>query len=210
MARRHDLPDSLPLFVLPGALMLPRTRLPLQVFEPRYLQMLDDTLKTDHRMIGIIQPAGDDLAPIGCAGRVVAFSENDDGRYMVSLKAVSRFQLTDATQGFTPYLKGGADWSDYARDRSSKPEDVDFDRDAFLGRLVRFMEARDLATDLDNARQADAETLINALSMLLPLAPEEKQALLEAQTLEDRLAMLDGLIEYALRQTGADHEERLQ
>src|SRR5690554_1202406 len=106
MSLRFDLPQRLPLFPLPGAVLMPRTRLPLHIFEPRYLQMLEDSLKTDHRMIGMIQPEGEALCSIGSAGRVVAFSEGDDGRMMVSLKAVSRFRLRDVEEGFAPYLRG--------------------------------------------------------------------------------------------------------
>ena len=106
MTRRNfDLPETLPLFVLPGAVLMPRSRLPLNIFEPRYLQMVDDVLRTPHRLIGMIQPlddTGNTLAHVGSAGRIVGFSEQDDGRYMISLGQVSRFRLTEAEQGFAP------------------------------------------------------------------------------------------------------------
>lgn len=208
MVRRFDLPDSLPLFPLPGALLLPRAVLPLQIFEPRYLQMLEDVLKTDHRLIGMIQPAGDDLAPVGCAGRVAAFSETEDGRYMISLRAISRFDLIEAEQGFAPYIKGRVDWSDWGADRGGEETDPAFARGPFLERLQRFMAQQELATDMDIAAKADTEMLINSLSMLLPFEPEEKQALLEARTLAERRELLEGLMEYALHSNG--QEERLQ
>lgn len=209
MGRRFDLPEWVPLFPLPGVLLLPRSRLPLQIFEPRYLQMLEDVLKTGDRLIGMIQPSGeDDLAPIGCAGRVVEFSEADDGRYMIALRGVSRFRLTEAEQGFAPYLKGRTDWSDYPQDTGGAETDPGFDRDALIDRLRRYMESRDMDADWASMAEAPDEALVNALAMGLPFDPGEKQALLEAETLPDRRRLLTGLIEFALHDHG--QEERLQ
>ncbi|MCQ0969461.1 LON peptidase substrate-binding domain-containing protein (plasmid) [Paracoccus sp. TK19116] len=211
---RFDLPDRIALFPLPGALLLPRSRLPLQIFEPRYLQMLNDVLKTEHRLIGMVQPIdakegeAQALAPIGGAGRVVAFTETDDGRMMISLQAISRFRLTEVEEGFAPYLQGRVEWQDFARDLKGPESDEDFDRGPFLEKLERFMEPRELTTDWDAAADAEDEMLINALSMLLPFDPPEKQALLEAVTLTKRREMLEGLIDYAL--LSEDSEERLQ
>ena len=116
MPRGPDLPDTIPLFPLPGAVLMPRAKLPLQIFEPRYLQMVEDVLKTPSRLIGMIQPAEgglDSLAAVGCAGRITAFSELDDGRLMISLKARSRFRLAEVQPGFTPYLRGQVSWAGY-------------------------------------------------------------------------------------------------
>ena len=202
------LPDTVPLFPLPGAVLMPRTRLPLHIFEPRYLQMLDDALRSGERLIGMIQPIGDGLAAIGTAGRISMFSENDDGRMMISLRAISRFRLVEVIEGFTPYLRGRVDWAPYRADlRAAVPDDPDFDRRGFMERLGRYMTAQDLSTDWNAAEEAGDELLINSLSMLLPLGVEEKQALLEAETLPERWQMLDGLMEYALH--GGDHEEVL-
>ncbi|MDF3854683.1 LON peptidase substrate-binding domain-containing protein [Paracoccus sp. P2] len=212
MSRGIDLPETLPLFPLPGAVLMPRTRLPLQIFEPRYLQMVEDVLKTPSRLIGMIQPAEgglDSLASVGCAGRIVAFSELDDGRLMISLRARSRFRLNEVRPGFTPYLRGQVDWSGYEGDLAAQPEeDPRFDRKGFMARLGRYMEQRGLSTDWDAAEASEAETLVNSLSMLLPFAPEEKQALLEAPALADRRELLEGLLEYALH--GGDNEETIQ
>lgn len=212
MSRGIDLPEVIALFPLPGAVLMPRTRLPLQIFEPRYLQMVEDVLKSPSRLIGMIQPAAaglEALAQVGCAGRIVAFSELDDGRLMISLKAISRFRLIELRPGFTPYLRGQADWSDHASDLSPEPEgDTGFDRAGFMARLGRYMEQRGLSTDWDSAEATDDETLVNSMSMLLPLAPEEKQALLECRTLGARRALLEGLLEYALH--GGDNEETIQ
>lgn len=209
MAGQPDLPASLPLFPLPGAVLLPRARLPLHIFEPRYLQLLEDALKSGHRMIGMIQPIGGSLASVGTAGRIAAFQETDDGRMLISLRAVSRFRLVETQEGFAPYLRGRVAWEGFAADRkATAEEDPDFDREPFLRRLRRYMAARELSTDLQAAGEADDEMLVNALAMLLPLDPEEKQALLEAPTLAERRAMLDGLLEYALH--GGMGEDPLQ
>ena len=171
--------------------------------------MLDDTLKTPDRLIGMIQPIGEGLASIGTAGRISMFSENDDGRMMISLRAVSRFRLVEALDGFTPYLRGKVDWAGYGADRrGAVPDDPEFNRPAFMERLGRYMTAQDLSTDWNAAEEAGDELLINSLSMLLPLGVEEKQALLEAETLPERRQMLDGLMEYALH-GGDDDEEML-
>ena len=199
------LPGVVPLFPLPGAVLLPRTRLPLHIFEPRYLQMMEDVLRSGERLIGMIQPIGEGLAAVGTAGRVTMFSEDDDGRMMISLRAVSRFRLDEVIEGFTPYLRGRVDWSGYAADRrTAEPDDPGFDRPSFMERLGRYMATHNLSTDWNAAEEAGNELLINSLSMLLPLGVEEKQALIEAPTLAERRAILDGLMEYALH--GGDDE----
>lgn len=208
MRPHFDLPGRIALFPLEGAVLLPRTRLPLHVFEPRYLQMLEDVLKTEHRLIGIIQPEGDGLAAIGTAGRVIAFSEGDDGRMMISLKAVSRFRLIATEEGFAPYIQGSIDWAPFGRDLTGSERDPGLDRDALFACLHRYMEAHDLSTDWEAAARAGDETLVNSLSMMLPFSPGDKQALLESPTLSDRRELLQGLIEFALH--GGDEEDRLQ
>lgn len=197
-----DLPDTLPLFVLPGAVLMPRTRLPLNIFEPRYLQMVEDALRTPHRLIGLIQPldeGGEMLAHVGSAGRIVGFAEQDDGRYMISLGQVSRFRLMDAEEGFHPYPTGRADWTGFEADGGEGEEDPDWDRDAFLGLIRRYMDVHSLSTDWDEAGDAGAELLVNSLAMALPLEVQDKQALLEAETLPERRVLLEGLLEYGLR-----------
>ncbi len=212
MFQSADLPETIPVFPLPGALLLPRSRLPLHIFEPRYLAMLDDTLKTSHRLIGMIQPFDDNgsdrLHKIGCAGRVTAFSETEDGRYMITLGGVSRFRVLSEVEGFTPYRRCNVSWDGFSRDLGPAEKDRQFDRDAFLDVLGRFFEDRALKTDWDSLREAEDELLINSLSMLCPFEPEDKQALLEAPSLETRRETLVTLIEFALR--GGTAEERMQ
>lgn len=208
MTLRFDLPDRIALFPLPGAVLMPRARIPLHIFEPRYLQMIEDTLKTDHRVIGMVQPEADGLSTIGCAGRIVSFNENDDGRMMISLGAVSRFRLLDVQDSFAPYLQAQVDWSSFARDRGQPEHDPAMDRKVLFDLLARYMESHNLSTDWDAAAQTEDELLINSLSMMLPLSPGDKQALLESPTLVDRRELLVGLIEFALH--GGEPEERLQ
>jgi uncharacterized protein len=214
MFNAADLPDILPIFPLPGALLLPRARLPLHIFEPRYLAMLDDTMKSGHRLIGMIQPCGTPSAReprlhgIGCAGRLTGFSETEDGRYMITLSGISRFRLLREVAGFTPYRKAEVDWSGFERDLGTTERDPGFDRPAFLNLLSRFFAARNLSTDWDSLKEAEDELLINSLSMLCPFEPEDKQALLEAPSLPTRRETLVTLIEYALR--GGNGEEMMQ
>lgn len=212
--KNGDLPDTLPLFPLPGALLLPRARLPLQVFEPRYLQMLEDSLKTRHRLIGMIQPRGGaqagQLNAVGCAGRLTSFLETDDGRYMVTLTGISRFRLLREITGFTPYRRAEVDWADFTPDLRRAEPDEGFQRGPFLALLSRYFAAVGLSTDWDTLKDADDELLIDSLAQLLPLTPEDKQALLEAPTQRARRETLETLIEFALRSGGGGEGEVLQ
>ena len=205
MVKFTDLPDVIPVFPLPGALLLPRARLPLHLFEPRYLAMLDDVLKSEHRLIGMIQPHGEDrLHTIGCAGRVTAMSETEDGRYMITLSGVCRFRARNEVEGFTPYRRFEVDWAGFERDSGPEEQDAELDRARLMTLLDRFFEERDLSTDWDGIKEADPELLINSLSMLCPFEPEERQALLEAPTLQTRRETLITLIEYALHAGGSE------
>ena len=216
MAKITDLPDTVPLFPLPGALLLPRGRLPLHIFEPRYLAMLDDCMKTRERLIGMIQPRavpggeGNRLHAIGCAGRLTAFSETEDGRYMITLTGISRFRLLSEVEGFAPYRRARVSWDGFARDRGAAETDPGLDRAAFLDLLGRYFAAVELSTDWSSLRGAEDELLINALSMLCPFAPEERQALLEAPSLTTRRETLVTLMEFVLHGKGGKTGEALQ
>jgi len=205
MMKHADLPDIIPIFPLPGALLLPRSRLPLHLFEPRYLAMLDDALKTPHRLIGMVQPnpvpgrEGPGLYTIGCVGRVTQFSETEDGRYMITLTGLSRFRVQAEVEGFTPYRRAQVSWDGFERDMGPADTDHCFDRPAFLKLLGKYFRSRDLQTDWESLQEADDELLVNSLSMLLGFEPEDKQALLEAPSLSTRRETLVTLIEYALR-----------
>lgn len=213
MTTSKDLPDIVPVFPLPGALLLPRSRMPLHLFEPRYLAMMDDVLKTPSRLIGMVQPydaPGEDgkLHRIGCAGRVTAFSETEDGRYMVTLSGMSRFRMIEEVEGFTPYRRCKVNWQGFERDLGPVEKDESFDRAVFMDALGRYLVDQGLSTDWESLGEAEDELLINSLSMLCPFEPEDKQALLEAPSLTTRRETLMTLIEYALR--GGSGEEVMQ
>ena len=210
------LPEAIPLFPLPGALLLPRARLPLHIFEPRYLAMLDDCLKTKERLIGMVQPrevpdgAARKLHTIGCAGRLTGFSETDDGRYMITLSGASRFRIVREVTGFTPYIRAEVEWAGFERDLGKAERDKGFERDRFLDLLAKFFSARSLSTDWESLKEAEDELLINSLSMLCPFEVEDKQALLEAPSLTTRRETLVTLIEFALRGGGSESGEMVQ
>jgi Lon protease-like protein len=214
MSRRADLPERVALFPLPGALLLPRSRLPLHIFEPRYLAMLDDALKTPERMIGMIQPAdsaGERLHTIGCAGRITSFTETEDHRYMVTLTGVSRFRVGAVEEGFQPYLSARVSWEGFARDQGGAERDPGFSREPFLDLLARYLDVAELRTDWDSLKDAEDELLINSLAMLLPFDTEDKQALLEAPSLSTRRETLVALMEFALAsQGGSGTEDKMQ
>lgn len=208
MLLARDLPETLPLFPLEGALLLPRGRLPLQIFEPRYLAMIEDCLKTDDRMVGLIRPdktGSVDVNSIGCAGRIVGFSETDDGRYMITLNGVSRFRAEDIREGFKPYILSAPSWDNFSRDLGEAEHDEGFPREVFLPMLRKYFNMQDLETDWDSLADAADELLINSLSMLCPFDPNEKQLLLEAKSLQNRREILQVLIEMALH-SGSNKE----
>lgn len=214
MMNTADLPETLAVFPLPGAILLPRARLPLHIFEPRYLAMIEDALKSDRRMIGMIQPRSGSgavpaLAAVGCAGRITSFSETEDGRYMITLTGISRFRIAEEITGFNPYRRCKVLWQDFAGDLRGAESDADFAREAFLDKLGRFFRQRNLGVDWSSLKEAEDELLINALAMLCPFAPEEKQALLEAASLAERRRVMDTLISFAMK-GGTPSDEVLQ
>jgi uncharacterized protein len=195
-----DLPRSLPLFPLTGVVLLPRGALPLNIFEPRYLEMVDDAL-AGQRLIGIIQPVENEetvlkpkLSHVGCAGRIVAYRETDDNRYLLTLSGVCRFRLDGEVDAATAYRKGIADFAPYAGDLAGVEEN-EFNRERLMTALKIYLSSRDLKADWKSVMSAPSEALVNALSMMCPFDPAEKQALLEAPTLEDRVSTLVALLE---------------
>jgi len=210
-----NLPQTIPVFPLPNVFLLPRARLPLNIFEPRYLAMLDDTLKSEHRLIGLVQPrmtptdtGESQLHQIGCAGRVTSFTETTDGRYKITLSGISRFRIVAQNSGHTPYIRADVDWDSFHRDLGAVEVDEKFERSDFLDLLNKFFQKSELATNWDNLKATDEELLINSLAMMCPFKSEEKQALLEAPTLRTRRETLVTLMEFALRQ--GDEGEQVQ
>ncbi len=206
----EQLPDTLPIFPLSGVLLMPGGRLPLNIFEPRYLSMIFDSL-AGHRMIGMVQPvqaggfAGDGVASddgppkvhhVGCAGRIVSFNETDDGRLMLVLAGVSRFEISrelEPAQG--GYRRVSALFGPYRRDLDVADELVAIDRERLMTALAAFFKARNLSTDWDAVKKAADGNLVSSLSMVLPFGPAEKQALLEATDTDARAKLLIAFLE---------------
>jgi len=191
-----EMPASIPLFPLEGALLLPRRPIQLTVFEPRYLAMLDDALSGE-RLVGIIQPAGPEstpaapeLFPLGCAGRIVQYAEIGDGRCFLTLMGVARFRLVEEMQYATPYRVAHVDYAPFAEDFKQGAGEDAVDRDMLLATLRRFAEVNDVKVVWSDIKKASNEALVNGLSMMSPCGPREKQALLEAPDLKSRAEML--------------------
>ncbi len=194
------LPASFPIFPLAKALLLPRGQLPLNIFEPRYLAMIDDVMRAD-RIIGMIQPNPDvalGLFPVGCAGRITQLAETGDGRYLVTLTGIARFRIVEEINAITPYRQALADFSPFAVDFSPRAGEDLVDRDGLLRTLRSFAELNDLQLDWDSIHEAPNEALVNALSMMSPFGPKEKQALLEAKDLKGRADVLVAMTEFEL------------
>jgi uncharacterized protein len=208
--RTSDLPAEIAVFPLRGAILLPRARLPLNVFEPRYLAMLDDVV-SGTRVLGIIQPGetghGTPESPegsslllkrIGCAGRVTAYQELDDGRLMISLTGVCRFETVTEISNSQPFRTFSVDYTPFANDLKRGEGEQSVDRQNLLRVLKSYLDANRLDADWDAISNAPTEMLINSLSVISPFGPEEKQALLEARDLKTRAEVLATLAEMEL------------
>jgi Lon protease-like protein len=200
--KASDLPQVIPVFPLDGALLLPGGQLPLNVFEPRYLNMLDDAMAGD-RIIGMVQtlPGGDAARPslvtVGCAGRVTSFSETPDGRYLVTLTGLCRFKIRDELPVRSPYRQVRALFGDFEEDLDDGEAELPVkERETFLLALRHYLDHRGLDIDWASAESAPTAALVNSLAMALPFEPTEKQALLETQTVSDRCAALVALLEF--------------
>lgn len=204
-----DLPATLPLFPLRGAILLPRASLTLNVFEPRYLALVDYALAND-RIIGVIQPAADTgsaesppgkafpIRKVGCAGRITAFNETEDGPLVVTLGGIARFRLGNEVSSDAPFRLFDAAFDPYADDFIDDLGEDDVDRVRLLATLRRYLEANGLNADWERINAAANEQLINTLSILSPYGAEEKQALLEAGSLRERADALVALAEMEL------------
>ena len=201
MSEPRSLPDIIPIFPLTGVLLLPRGRLPLNIFEPRYLAMTRDALGGE-RLIGMIQPsdpreAGMNPAvyPVGCAGRITNFSETDDGRYLITLTGVSRFRIREELPLLSGYRRVVPDWGAFAADL--EPAASHFDRERLVRELKTYFGQRQIEADWSLIEKTPGEHLVSSIAMLCPFAPSEKQALLEAADLNARAELLTALVEMA-------------
>ncbi|WP_347269081.1 LON peptidase substrate-binding domain-containing protein [Paracoccus sp. (in: a-proteobacteria)] len=212
-----DCPAAIPLFPLGGALLLPRGQMPLNIFEPRYLAMIDDALKAE-RVIGIIQPEPETgrqpevppLLKVGCLGRITQLAETGDGRYIITLTGISRFRLVDELPAATPYRQGRVSYDEFAADFVARTGEDAVDRKGLIKALRDFAKANDLKIDWKGVNEAPNEALVNALSMMCPFGPREKQALLEAPTLKERAEVLVAITEIELARGGGDPDTTLQ
>lgn len=203
-----QLPETLAVFPLAGALILPRGQLPLNIFEPRYIRMVDDALKS-HRLIGMIQPddrakTGGGSAPlhrVGCAGRITQFAETGDGRYLMTLTGVARFRVVAELTAMTPYRQCRVSFDEFMGDLQATDE-ADVDRTSVLRTLKLFAESNKLKLDWNEIDRAPNEALVNALAMMSPFGPSEKQALLEAADLKSRAEVLVAITEIELARGG--------
>ncbi len=203
----EDLPNVIAVFPLPGALLLPRVQMPLNIFEPRYLAMIDDALRSGTRVIGMIQPdpahPGQDenkpqLFHIGCVGRISQLAESGDGRYLIQLTGVARFRIEEELALGTPYRQCRVSYQPFIDDFTARKGEDEVDRKAVLRTLADFLKANNLKADWGGIENAPNEALVNALAMMSPYGPPEKQALLEAPDLKTRAEILVAVTEIEL------------
>jgi Lon protease-like protein len=214
-----DLPEVIPVFPLPGALLLPRGQMPLNIFEPRYLAMIDDSMRDGHRLIGMIQPdpahPGTEQKPglfkVGCVGRITQLAETGDGRYLIQLTGVARFRIDEELSVATLYRQCRVTYQPFTDDFVARKGEEEVDRKAVLGALQAFLKANNLKTDWQGVESAPNEALVNALAMMSPYGTPEKQALLEAPTLKARAEILIAVTEMELaKRTAGGGETPLQ
>jgi uncharacterized protein len=212
-----ELPPVIPVFPLAGALLLPRGQMPLNIFEPRYLAMVDDALADRHRLIGMIQPdtahPGPDDRPnlykIGCVGRITQLAESGDGRYLLELTGVARFRIEDEPVVLTPYRQCRVTYQPFADDFIARKGEEAVNREELLKTLSDFLKANKLKADWEGIEKAPNEALVNALAMMSPYGSAEKQALLEAPDLKTRAEILVAVTEMELAKS-TDGETKLQ
>jgi len=212
-----DLPDAIPVFPLAGALLLPRGQMPLNIFEPRYVAMVDDAL-AGSRLIGMIQPdpaqRKSDVNPklyrIGCVGRITQFGETGDGRYLIELTGIARFTIAEELTVTTPYRQCRIDCAPFADDFVARKGEDAVDRKALLSALASFLKANDLKADWDGIENAPNEALVNALAMMSPYGAAEKQAMLEAPDLKTRAEILVAVTQIELAKAQTEGEPPLQ
>jgi Lon protease-like protein len=214
-----ELPQIIPVFPLPGALLLPRGQMPLNIFEPRYLAMIEDALRSPHRLIGMIQPdpahPGPDqtkpnLFRVGCVGRITQFAESGDGRYLIQLTGIVRFRLEQELPVSTLYRQCRATYRPFGDDFIARKGEEKVDRKALLRALTAFLKANDLKADWEGIQNAPNEALVNALAMMSPYDVAEKQALLEAPDLKTRAEILIAVTEMDLAKKRTSGDTGLQ
>ncbi len=213
-----DVADVIPIFPLPGALLLPRGQMPLNIFEPRYLAMIDDAMRSGHRLIGMIQPdtahPGSEQKPnlfkVGCVGRITQIAETGDGRYLIQLTGIARFRIEEELSVATPYRQCRVAYAPFADDFVARKGEDEVDRESLLQALSEFLKANNLKADWEGIEDAPNEALVNALAMMSPYGAAEKQALLEAPDLKTRAEILVAMTEIELAKNATGGETPLQ
>lgn len=213
-----DLPEVIPVFPLPGALLLPRGQMPLNIFEQRYLAMVDDAFRDGHRLIGMIQPdvshSPDENRPklfqVGCVGRITQLAESGDGRYILELTGISRFKVVEEKTVLTQYRQCKVDYFPYLDDFTARKGEEAVDREALLKALAEFLDANNLKVDWEGIENAPNEALVNALAMMSPYGAPEKQAMLEAPDLKTRAEILIAVTEMDLAKKRTSSDTGLQ
>ena len=203
------LPAILPIFPLTGVLLLPRGRLPLNIFEPRYLAMTRDALAGE-RLIGMVQPSNPagsgsnpPVYPTGCAGRITSFAETEDGRFLITLTGTSRFRIREELPLLEGYRRVVPEWREFARDLENEDE-AGFDRDRLLRGLRAYFRQHQISADWDAVTAVPGERLVTSIAMICPFEPSEKQALLEAPDLDERARLLTTIVEMAVLNRPSD------
>ncbi len=204
-----NLPTQIPIFPLPNALLLPGGQLPLNIFEPRYLAMVDDALGHPDRLIGMVQPMEEQnsLFGIGCAGRIGYFQETDGGRYMIALSGVCRFRLGGHEKTEPGYRLADVSWDEFAADLQGPLEGI-ADRDRMFTIMRRYFAARGFDADWDQIERSEDEQILNTLAMVCPFEVAEKQALLEADGMARRADLLIAMMEMALHEDDGGNDAR--
>lgn len=210
LTQPEDLPDTLPIFPLAGVLLLPGGRLPLNIFEPRYIAMIEEAL-AHGRFVGMVQPTDHTLPDgrpqvfqVGCAGRIHSLNETEDGRYLISLLGVCRFRVQEELQGNKGFRMVRADWSDYLNDLRG-PQPALIDREKLMAHMRCYFKLQGVHGDWDMIEKSPDCRLLTSLAMICPFSPSEKQALLEAKTVEERCQLLMTLMDMAMH--GEDDED---
>lgn len=204
MPRFEDLPtNDVPVFPLPGAIVLPGCDLHLNIFEPRYINMVNDTL-SEHRLIAMVQPDSPDgvedigaanIFKTGCAGRITSYQETNDGRIMIVLTGVCRLKFTDDSLHSNGYRTVTPDWSSYRNDMASAPDTVDVE--SLMAAIEKYLGDNDMQTNIDSLQKLPPENLVNTLAMHMPFDPIDKQGLVEAESIDARAKLLIALCEFS-------------
>lgn len=204
-----DLPAEIPIFPLPSAVLLPGGQLPLNIFEPRYLAMIEAALATPDRLIGMVQPSdeGGPLFDVGCAGRISSFQETDDERFLVVLTGVCRFKLLHHDDTDAGFRRAAIDWQPFVHDLNRAGQVIE-DRDTLLEVMRSYFKVRGFEADWDQIEQSENEQILNTLAMVCPFDVAEKQALLEANDADQRAALLVAIMQMALHGEESGNDAR--